>query len=83
MFDATSDFEGMKVRQLELSEVLEQIAAIAHHGPLIGFSDEYAALNEIRRLSLSWWDMSECSRLEIEREQVSDSLLFPRPQGRV
>lgn len=65
-----SDFEGLTARQRELSEVLEQIAAIAHHGGLIGFKDEYRALNEIRRLSLPWWDMAESSRLQVEQEQT-------------
>lgn len=52
-----------------MSEVLEQIAAVAHHGALIGFADEHACLNEVRRLSLPWWDMAECSRLEVESEE--------------
>lgn len=56
--------------EIRMRVTLEQIAAIAHHGRMIGFSDEHACLKEIRRLSLSWWDMAESSRLEVELEEA-------------
>lgn len=59
-----SAFEDLINSHRELDETLEQIAAVAHHGGLIGFADEHACLNEIRRLSLRWWDMAECSKLQ-------------------
>lgn len=65
-----SDFEDLVNSQRELRDALEQIAAVAHHGGLLGFADENARLNEVRRLSLRWWDAAECSRLEVEREQA-------------
>jgi hypothetical protein len=39
----------------EAGQALRRIAAIAHEGGLIGYSDTYDALNEIRRLSQPWW----------------------------
>ena len=41
-----------------LKKVLEQIANIAHHGGLTGLG-----VNDIRRLTLPYWDKAECSRL--------------------
>jgi hypothetical protein len=43
---------------------LRQIAAVVHHGGLIGYSDQLRCLNEIRRISLRWWDADECNRLQ-------------------
>lgn len=55
--------------EINMRVTLEQIAAIAHHGGLIGFANENECLNEIRRLSLRWWDMAESSRLQVEIEE--------------
>lgn len=37
-------------------KIMKRIAEIAHEGGLIGFSSESSAMDEIRRLSLEWWD---------------------------
>ena len=47
-----------------MEDAIRQIANIAHHGGLIGFGDPYKAMNEIRRLSLPWWDKEECNKLQ-------------------
>lgn len=65
-----SDFEKQNNELDVLRAALEQIAAVAHHGGLIGFKDEHTCLNEVRRLSLPWWDMAESSRLEVEQEEA-------------
>lgn len=45
-------------------DTLKKIASIAHHGSLIGYTDPLEALNEIRRLSVDWWDKEECNKLQ-------------------
>lgn len=49
--------------------VLGSIANIAHHGALLGFDDVHDAMNEIRRLSLPWWDKDECAKLQMKASQ--------------
>ena len=44
-------------------KTLQQIAAIAHHGGLIGYKDICLAMDEIRKLTLPWWNKEECIRL--------------------
>ena len=65
-----SILEGRRNHISELASKLEQIAAVAHHGGLIGFADEHACLNEIRKLSFCWWDKVECSRLQREPKRT-------------
>jgi len=79
-----SENAGQNVSQADSEEMhtaLEQIAALAHHGGLIGFSDVDKCLREVRRISLKWWDKSECARLQEEIDAVppgfSDSSHFP------
>ncbi len=43
---------------------MRRIANIAHHGGLIGLGDVYEAMNEIRKLSLPYWDKTEAERLQ-------------------
>lgn len=50
-----SDFDAL---------VMRKIANIAHHGGLIGFGDMHDAMNEIRRLTLPYWDKDECNELQ-------------------
>jgi hypothetical protein len=44
---------------------LVEIASIAHHGGLTGHDS-----NDIRRLTLPFWDMAECARLQERVIQV-------------
>lgn len=48
--------------EAEMRAALKQIASIVHHGGLIGFADENACLNEVRRISLKWWDKKALKR---------------------
>jgi len=54
----------------ELESILEHIAAIAHHGGLIGFTEVDEALNEIRKLSLPWWNKQECGSLQRYKDNL-------------
>ena len=65
-----SILEGRRNHISELTSTLKQIAAVSHHGGLIGFEDERDCLNEIRKLSLFWWDKVECSRLQRESKRI-------------
>ena len=47
----------------ELEAKLVEIANIAHHGGLTGHDS-----NDIRRLTLPFWDMAECARLQEQGE---------------
>lgn len=50
----------------DIIAAMRRIADIAHCGGLMGFEDIYDAMNEIRRLSLPWWDYEECDKLQRE-----------------
>lgn len=45
-------------------QTLREIANIAHHGGLIGYTTSAKAMDAIRDLSLLWWDKKECERLQ-------------------
>ena len=45
-------------------QALREIANIAHHGVLIGYTTSAKAMDAIRDLSLRWWDRKECERLQ-------------------
>ena len=49
-------------------KTLQQIAAIVHHGGLIKYGNIDIAMDEIRKLSLPWWDKEECTRLLLEHK---------------
>ena len=51
-------------RIAELEAQLTEIANIAHHGGLIGKD-----IKDIRGLTLPYWDMEECNRLQALRDK--------------
>ena len=48
----------------DLTAVLAHVASIAHCGGLLGFPEAHAAMREIARLTLTFWDKDECNRLQ-------------------
>lgn len=57
----------MEEQIVNLENALKQIANVAHHGGLLGFDNISDAINEIRTLSLPWWDREECDHLQERR----------------
>jgi len=49
---------------MDYLDILKKISSIAHHGGLIGYTDPLEALNEIRKLSVDFWDKEECNKLQ-------------------
>ena len=45
--------------KLSEKQTITMIANIAHHGALLGYGDKISSMNEIRRLTLSWWDKED------------------------
>lgn len=50
--------------KLTTEETLIKIANISHHGSLIGYSNIYDAMREIRKLSIGYWDIDKCHTLQ-------------------
>lgn len=49
--------------QLELL-VIRHVANIAHHGGLLGIKSDSDAMDEIRKLTIPYWDKEQCSKLQ-------------------
>ena len=52
----TEELYALQAKVKELKEVLKQIAAVAHEGGLIGFTETNDAMITIRKLSLDYWE---------------------------
>lgn len=59
--DIMARYTQQKLYIAELEKELTAIANIAHHGGLTGLGD-----NDIRRLTLPYWDKAECERLQAQ-----------------
>ena len=60
----SSMHSACKERIEKLEAQLTEIANIAHHGGLIGKD-----IKDIRGLTLPYWDMEECNRLQALRDK--------------
>ena len=66
--EAANEIQRLRNNQAALREKLEKIAAIAHHGALIGHADIFGAMAEIRTLTLDHWNSAECDALQDQLE---------------
>ena len=58
---------------------LREIANIAHHGGLIGYTTSAKAMDAIRELSRRWWDRKECERLQKRTTKAPSNTRNQRP----
>ena len=65
--DPAQTIAKQQARIDELEGDLKSIAAIAHHGGLLGHT-QMSAAKEIRKLTLRYWDGEEAGRLQTQEK---------------